>query len=112
MKIKKAELEKMNEMLEKGSTFAEIQRKFDRINNITGAVKTYDYWEIYWKTNDYSFLGKKRMITNRINKIAKSRSPSERRKIAKETKEFLNELYDQLKTNSKKLIEIDHVLRK
>jgi hypothetical protein len=102
VKIKKAELEKMNEMLEKGSTFAEIQRKFDK----------YDYWEIYWKTNDYSFLGKKRMITNRINKIAKSRSPSERRKIAKETKEFLNELYDQLKTNSKKLIEIDHVLRK
>jgi len=100
--IKKAELEKMNEMLEKGSTFAQIQREF----------KKYDYWEIYWRTNDYSFLGKKRMITNRINKISTSRSPSERRKIAKETKELLVELYSQLKINSKKLIEIDRVLRK
>jgi hypothetical protein len=102
MGIKKAELEKMNEMLEKGSTFAQIQRKFEK----------YDYWEIYWETNDYSFLGKKRMITNRINKIAKSKSPSERREIAKETKEYLDELYSQLKINSKKLIEIDRVLRK
>jgi hypothetical protein len=102
MGIKKAELEKMNEMLEKGATFAQIQRKFQK----------YDYWEIYWETNDYSFLGKKRMITNRINKIAKSKSPSERREIAKETKEYLDELYSQLKINSKKLIEIDRVLRK
>jgi len=30
MGIKKAELEKMNEMLEKGSTFAQIQRKFEK----------------------------------------------------------------------------------
>ena len=102
MAIKKAELEKMNEMLEKGATFAQIQRKFEK----------YDYWEIYWETNDYSFLGKKRMITKRINKIAMSKSRSERRKIAKETKEFLDELYSQLKINSKKLIEIDRVLRK
>lgn len=102
MAIKKAELEQMNEMLEKGATFAQIQRKF----------VMYDYWEIYWATNDYSFLGKKRRITNRINKIAQSRSFLERRKIAKETKEYLDELYYQLKTNSKKLIEIDRVLRK
>jgi len=52
------------------------------------------------------------MITNRINKIAKSKSSSERREIAKETKEYLDELYSQLKINSKKLIEIDRVLRK
>ena len=102
MGIKKADLEKMNEMLEKGSTFAQIQRKFPK----------YEYWEIYWETNDYSFLGKKRMITNRINKIANSKSRKERREIAKETKEYLNELYSQLKVNSKKLIEIDRVLRK
>lgn len=102
MGIKKADLEKMNEMLEKGSTFAQIQRKFAK----------YEYWEIYWETNDYSFLGKKRMITNRINKIANSKSRSERREIAKETKEYLDELYSQLKVNSKKLIEIDRILRK
>lgn len=102
MGIKKADLEKMNEMLEKGSTFAQIQRKFAK----------YEYWEIYWETNDYSFLGKKRMITNRINKIANSKSRAERLEIAKETKEYLDELYSQLKVNSKKLIEIDRILRK
>ncbi len=102
MAIKKAELEKMNEMLSNGSTIAQIQRKFS--DN--------DYWEIYWEINDFSFLGKKRMVTNRINKIANSKDPSECRKLANETKELLNELYSQLKTNSKKLIEIDRVLRK
>ena len=102
MAIKKGELEKMNEMLTNGETIAQIQRKFEK----------YDYWEIYWETNDYSFLGKKRMVTNRINKIAKSKSSSERWKIARETKALLDELYSQLKTNSKKLIEIDRVLRK
>lgn len=102
MAIKKAELEKMNEMLTNGSTIAQIQRKFEK----------YDYWEIYWEINDFSFLGKKRMITNRINKICQSKSPSERRKIANEAKELLDGLYSQLKINSKKLIEIDRVLRK
>jgi len=100
--IKKVELEKMNEMLSNGSTIAQIQRKYPM----------YDYWEIYWEINDYSFLGKKRMVTNRINKIASSKVPSERRKLATEAKEFLDELYSQLKINSKKLIEIDRVLRK
>ena len=102
MAIKKAELKTMNEMLSNGSTIANIQRKFPK----------YDYWEIYWETNDFSFLGKKRMITNRINKIASSKVPSERRILASETRELLNELYSQLKINSKKLIEIDRVLRK
>ena len=86
MAIKKSELEKMNELLTKGETIAQIHRKFDQ----------YDYWEIYWKIKDYSFLGKKRMVTNRINKIAKSKTPSERRKISKEAKEPLNQLYTQL----------------
>ena len=102
MAIKKAELEKMNEMVTNGATIAQIHRKFEK----------YDYWAIYWEIKDYSFLGKKRMVTNRINKIANSKSSSERRKIAKETKELLDELYSQLKINSKKLIEIDRVLRK
>ena len=48
----------MNDLVTKGTTIADIHRKFPK----------YDYWEIYWEVNDYSFLGKKRMITNRINK--------------------------------------------
>ena len=100
--IKKRDLEKMNELLMNGRTIADIQRKFPK----------YDYWEVYWEVNDYSFLGKKRMITNRINKIAKSKVPQTRRELAVETRELLDELYSQLKTNSKKLLEIDRILRK
>ena len=102
MAIKKSDLGKMNELLANGTTIAEIQRRYPK----------YEYWEIYWEVNDYSFLGKKRKITNRINKIAKSKSPQERQDLAGETKELLDELYSQLKFNSKKLIEIDRVLRK
>ncbi len=102
MPIKRYELKEMNEMLKNGLTFAEINRKYDK----------YDYWEIYWETNDFSFRGKKTMITNRINKIVKSKSLSERRELAEEAKCLFNELYSQLKDNSKKLIEIDRVLRK
>jgi hypothetical protein len=102
MAIKRSHLEKMNEMLTNGTTIADIQRKFPK----------YDYWEVYWEINDYSFLGKKRKITNRINKIAKSKVPPVRRELATEAKELLDELYSQLKINSKKLIEIDRVLRR
>ncbi len=102
MAINKADLGKMNELLANGATIAKIQRKYPK----------YEYWEIYWEVNDYSFLGKKRKITNRIIKIAKLKSPQERRDLADETKELLDELYSQLKFNSKKLIDIDRVLRK
>lgn len=101
MGILKSDLKKMNDLIEKGTTIADVQRKFHQ----------YDYWEIYWEINDYSFLGKKRMITNRINKIVKSKSSSERLKIADEAKSLIDELYSQLKTNSKKLIRIDRILR-
>jgi hypothetical protein len=100
--IKKTDLEKMNELLANGTTVADIQRKYP----------DYEYQEIYWEVSDYSFLGKKRSITNRINKIAKSKSPRERRNLANEAKKLLDEIYSQLKFNSKKLIEIDRVLRK
>ena len=102
MAIKKADLSKMNELLANGKTIAEIQRNYPK----------YEYWEIYWEVNDYSFLGKKRKITNRINKIVKLKSPQLRRDLADEVQKLLDALYSQLKLNSKKLIEIDRVLRK
>jgi (p)ppGpp synthase/HD superfamily hydrolase len=101
MAIKKHELEKMNAMLENGSTIAEIAKKYSQ----------YDYWEIYWEVSDFSFLGKKRSITNRLNKLVSNKNRNEREEIAKEAKDLLDELYKQLKINSKKLIEIDHILR-
>lgn len=102
MAIKKIELKEMNDLLSKGTTIADIHRKFLK----------YDYWEIYWRVNDYSFQGKKTMITTRINKIVKSKRPAERRKLAAEAKEHIDDLYSRLKINSKKLIQVDRILRK
>ena len=102
MTIKKNELDAMNDHVKNGLTIAEISKKFPE----------YDYWEIYWELNDASFLGKKRTITNRINKLVSTKTKSSREELAEEAKELLDELYLSLKKNSKKLIEIDRVLRK
>jgi hypothetical protein len=54
MAISKIELEQMNDLLSKGKTIAELVKKYPK----------YDYWEIYWQVNDYSFLGKKEGVPN------------------------------------------------
>jgi len=102
MAINKQDLTDMNDLLAKGKTISQITKKYPQ----------YDYWEIYWKVNDFSFLGKKRTITNRLKKIVTTKSRADREELAGEAQELLDELYETLKINSKKLIEIDRVLRK
>ena len=102
MAINKQDLTDMNDLLAKGKTISQITKKYPQ----------YDYWEIYWKVNDFSFLGKKRTITNRLKKIVTTKSLADREELAGEAQELLDELYETLKINSKKLIEIDRVLRK
>ena len=100
MPITKQELEEMNDLLAKGRTVADLAKKYSR----------YDYWDIYWQVNDYSFLGKKRTISNRLKSLVSTKTQAERQEIATEAKELLDELYKQLKSNSAKLIEINRVL--
>ncbi len=102
MAIPKSILKKMNEFLKQGKTIAELAQMYPE----------YDYWEIYWEVDDYSFLGKKRMITNRLKKLRSERDKSKCNKLIDDVETLLNQLYDRLKRNSKKLIEIDRVLRK
>jgi len=101
MSISKSELVEMNDLLAKGKKIADLAKKYPQ----------YDYWEIYWQVNDYSFLGKKRTITNRLKRLVTEKTTEQRRQTADEAQELLDELYDQLKRNSAKLIEIDRVLR-
>ncbi|MDP3170971.1 MAG: hypothetical protein Q8M91_11595 [Polaromonas sp.] len=101
MPISKQELEDMNDLLSKGKTIAELAKKYPK----------YEYLEIYWQVNDYSFLGKKRTISNRLKKLSSSKSSVERKQLAKEAQTLLNELYKQLKHNSSKLAAISNVLR-
>lgn len=101
MPISKQELEDMNDLLSKGKTIAELAKKYPK----------YEYSEIYWQVNDYSFLGKKRSISNRLKKLATSKSSEERARLADEAQKLLNELYKQLKHNSSKLVAINALLR-
>ncbi len=59
MSVKKTDLKTMNDLIGKEATIADIARKFTK----------YDYWEIYSKVEDYSLLGKKRSISNRLKKL-------------------------------------------
>ena len=102
MAISKRDLAEMNDLLAKGKTIAQIAKKYSQ----------YDYWEVYWEVNDVSFLGKKRTITNRLKKLVTTKIRADREVLAEEAKDLLDELYSRLKSNSKKLIEIDRVLRK
>ena len=102
MAIRKRELSEMNDLVGKGMTIAQLAKKYP----------AYDYQEIYWAVNDASFLGKKRTITNRLKKLVKCKSRPDREALAEEAQAFLDELYHTLKGNSKKLIEIDRILRK
>ena len=101
MTISKSELEAMNNLLAHGKTITDIAKEYPK----------YDYWEIYWEVNDHSILGKKRATTNRLKRLVKEKSTEKRQEISDEAQELLNELYEQLKRNSAKLIEMDRILR-
>lgn len=101
MAISKSELEAMNDLLEKGKKISDIAKKFPQ----------YEYGEIYWAVNGYSFLGKKRTITNRLKRLVKEKTMEQREATAQEAQTLLDDLYRQLKRNSEMLIEIDRVLR-
>ena len=101
MAISKADLEVMNDLLAKGKKISDVAKKYPQ----------YDYWEIYWQVNDYSILGKKRTITNRLKRLVNEKTVAERKETAAEAQALLDDLYAQLKRNSAMLIEIDRVLR-
>ena len=102
MAIAKNDLSMMNDLLSKGKTIADLAKKFPN----------YEYSEIYWEVSTSSILGKKRSITNRLVKLITTKTQSERQVLSEEAQDLLNELYEQLKFNSAKLVSIDRVLRK
>lgn len=102
MPISKSDLVKMNELLSSGATIAELYKNFIH----------YDYWEIYWTVNDYSLLGKKRSITNRLKKLKHLPKKEDRNILIDEIQSLIDDIYEISKNNGKKLLEIDKALRK
>ena len=92
----------MNDLIGKGATIADIARKFTN----------YDYWEIYWEVEDYSLLGKKRSISNRLKKLQRKLTREKRVELVDEIIEILNDIYKISKKNGKKLIDIGRLVSK
>lgn len=101
MTVKKDDLKKMEVLLKSGARISEIVVQYPQ----------YDYWQVYWELSDFSFMGKKRMITNRIKKLVEEHSRKERECLAQEAQTLLDELYDSLKENSGKLVKINQILQ-
>ncbi|MBT3298491.1 hypothetical protein HN385_06200 [archaeon] len=102
MKIKTNTLIKMNQLLAKGKTIADIYDKYPR----------YSYDDIYWQTKYRSFVGTKRMITNRVRKLQFVNDKVSRKHLVDEIESLTDDLYYQLKQNSDLLIKIEKLLGK
>lgn len=97
MEIKKNDLEKMNDMIGKGATIAELAREFP-----------YDYDDIYNAVGDTSFQGRKTYISNRLKRLEDA--TPENVTIIDEIREMVDSLYEDAKVNGRKLIEIGKII--
>lgn len=103
MAIPKATLKKMNDYIAKGATISSLQKRFPK----------YSYWDIYWAVNDFSILGKKRSISNRLKKLESQRlTKADRSQLIREIRENLDGIYKISKNNGKKLIDIGKIISK
>jgi len=102
MAIPQHELKEMNRLLEGGLNISSIWEKYQK----------YDYWEVYWGVNDYSLLGRKRMITNRINAVRGETTKAKREELLDEINSLVTEMYELTKRNGKKLVEIGKIINR
>lgn len=100
MVIPKSEIEKMEKALESGATISEIARSFPK----------YNYWDIYYELSDYSLLGKKRSLTNRIKKLRKFSNHKQFGILLDEIGDLSSEIYDSGKKSGKRLRDIAKIL--
>ena len=102
MAIPKHELTEMNRLLESGMNISDIWSKY----------RQYDYWEIYWSVSDFSLLGKKRIITNRLNSVRSESSKVKREELLNEINSLVTEMYELTKKNGKKLVDIGKTINR
>ena len=94
-------LEKMEAMLRRGSTIAEINREYQY---------KYEYRDILFGVSNYGMLGAKRMISNRLRRLGTGLSDEERMKTIQEIRIHLEYIYQLAKMNGKKLAVIAKTL--
>lgn len=82
------------------------------IADIWARYSQYQYFEIYWSVSDYSLLGKKRKITNRINSARHTTSQAERNKLLDEVNSLVTEMHELTKRNGNKLVDIGRIINR
>jgi hypothetical protein len=98
MSITPADSKKMKTLVQEGKQISKISVEFP----------AYSYWEIYFEVygdGQRSALGVKRMIANRLKKLVNA-SEEDRKRILEELNGLVWNLYNNHKTNQKKLQEI------
>jgi Asp-tRNA(Asn)/Glu-tRNA(Gln) amidotransferase B subunit len=76
--------------------------------------KEYDYWDVYsvvYGAGDQSAQGVKWMITNRLGQLAKA-NKADRESLVEELSELIMYVYENYKSNQKKLDNIRKILDK
>src|SRR5260370_18378792 len=105
MTITKADSQKMQRLAQEGKTIIKIFRE---------DFPKESYWDVYFEVyggGERSSLGIKRMITARINAMAKSTSKSESATMADELHGLVWHLYENHKANQRKLSKIKERLK-
>ena len=90
-----AESKKMKTLAQEGKPISKIMSDFPELS----------YWDIYFEVygnGERSALGVKRMISNRLNQIVDA-PKAERKRIVDELNDLVWHLYNNHKTNQKKL---------
>ena len=67
---------------------------------------------IYGNVKDFSLLGKKRIITNRLNALRSCTSKADRSELIDEVHALVTEMYELTKSNGKKLVDISKILNR
>lgn len=104
MSVPKQDAKKMQRLAQEGKQISKIQEE---------DYPDYSYWDVYievYGSGERSSRGIKRMITERLNKLVKS-TINERRLIVKEIDELVWHLYENHKTNQKKIDSIRKALK-
>ena len=105
MTIPKRDSDKMKNLTREGKQIAKI---------VTEDFPEYDYWDVYsevYGAGERSAPGVKKMITNRLNQLVGANAQN-RQSIMDELNELIWYLYENYKSNQRKLNSIRQILSK
>ena len=102
MPVKESHLKAIEKLVASGLTIAKAASRYT----------DYSYQEVYRALPDTSNLGRKRLITMRLNALVACRSARGREELAAEIATYINPLYNHAKESGRRLRVITKVAKK